>query len=255
MIRKNLDANWVIRENRTIMKRFHFFTIIFIFIIIGIAQAQSYQKADTGIQCIIDSLHIEIQFYNPNIVRLFKHPGDITVEKKSLSVIKIPQKTDFNIKQDGDLISLRSKKIEIEIDLKTGMIVFSKTNGELLLTEKENGTSFNSFIDVKNETFNVKQSFVLENDEAIYWQSFTLDAFDTTDPDGDSYSVLWFHYPETGSYNKEIKINGAENVHKAFVTAPDVNKKETAHIILKVTDGGTPQLSRYKRVILNIILD
>jgi Protein of unknown function (DUF1593) len=82
--------------------------------------------------------------------------------------------------------------------------------------------------------------------------SFTLDAFQSYDPDGDNISFLWFHYPEAGTYKKPIKTNGSENIYKAHFTAPEVNKEETAHFILKVTDKGEPQLSRYKRVIVTI---
>jgi PelA/Pel-15E family pectate lyase len=82
---------------------------------------------------------------------------------------------------------------------------------------------------------------------------FTLDAFNTTDPDGDNVSFLWFNYPEAGTYKKLIKVNGAENVHMAYFKAPEVDKKETAHFILKVTDKGKPQLSRYKRIIVTIL--
>jgi len=81
---------------------------------------------------------------------------------------------------------------------------------------------------------------------------FTLNAFNTHDPDGDHVSFLWFHYPEAGSYKKTIKVNGAENIYKADFTAPVVDKEETAHFILKVTDKGEPQLTRYKRVIVSI---
>lgn len=84
-------------------------------------------------------------------------------------------------------------------------------------------------------------------------ERFTLDAFDTTDPDGDSFSFLWFHYPEAGTWTQPIAVNGAENIHKAGFTAPEVEKQETAHFILKVTDKGEPELSRYKRVIVTIL--
>ena len=97
---------------------------------------------------------------------------------------------------------------------------------------------------------------VLSHPEQITVKSgegFTLDAFDTTDPDGDSFSFLWFNYPEAGTYKKLIKVNGAENVHMVNFTAPEVDKEETAHFILKVTDKGEPQLSRYKRVIVTIL--
>ncbi|OGC06618.1 hypothetical protein A2V82_05020 [candidate division KSB1 bacterium RBG_16_48_16] len=84
-------------------------------------------------------------------------------------------------------------------------------------------------------------------------EGFSLDASETTDPDGDNLSYLWFHYPEAGSYKKFIKIDSAENARGIYVIAPEVERKETAHFILKVTDKGKPQLSRYKRVIVNIL--
>ena len=83
-------------------------------------------------------------------------------------------------------------------------------------------------------------------------QSFTLDAFESTDPDGDNLSFLWFYYPEAGSYKKELTIGGAENVHMFYVKAPEVTKKETLHFILKLTDKGQPALTRYKRVIVTV---
>jgi hypothetical protein len=84
-------------------------------------------------------------------------------------------------------------------------------------------------------------------------EGFGLDASGTTDPDGDHLSYLWFHYVETGSYKKLIKIDSAENTRGVYVIAPDVEKEETTHFILKVTDKGRPPLSRYKRVVVNIL--
>jgi hypothetical protein len=83
-------------------------------------------------------------------------------------------------------------------------------------------------------------------------EGFSLDASDSYDPDGDSFSFLWFNYPEAGSYKKEIKVS-PENYPGVWIVAPEVEKKETAHFILKVTDKGTPQLSRYKRIIVTIM--
>lgn len=83
---------------------------------------------------------------------------------------------------------------------------------------------------------------------------FVLDASGTTDPDGDNLSYLWFNYPEAGSYKKTIRFDLAENLYKIFyIKAPVVENSETTHFILKVTDKGMPPLTRYKRVIVNII--
>jgi len=84
-------------------------------------------------------------------------------------------------------------------------------------------------------------------------ERINLDAFESYDPDGDSFAFLWFNYPEAGSYKKFINVDGAENVHSAGFIAPEVDKPETAHFIIKITDKGTPALSRYQRVIVTII--
>lgn len=81
---------------------------------------------------------------------------------------------------------------------------------------------------------------------------FGLDAENSYDPDGDNLSFLWFSYPEAGTYNKPL-ITVVENSHKIYLLAPKVEKKETAHIILRVTDKGTPALTRYKRIIVNLL--
>jgi len=84
-------------------------------------------------------------------------------------------------------------------------------------------------------------------------QGFSLDASTSTDPDGDSLSFLWFDYPEAGSYKKTVAVGAANNAHAIYVTAPQVDSPKTVHIILKVTDKGSPTLSRYKRIIVTVL--
>lgn len=82
-------------------------------------------------------------------------------------------------------------------------------------------------------------------------ENFGLDAH-ATDPDGDSLSFFWFQYAEAGSYKGAVLIKSAENMAHIDLVAPKVDKPETVHFILKVTDKGSPPLSRYKRVIVTI---
>lgn len=85
-------------------------------------------------------------------------------------------------------------------------------------------------------------------------EGFVLDAGGTSDPDGDNLSYLWLHYPEAGTYNKPVPFSYAENLYRIpYIKAPVVDKPETTHFILKVTDKGNPPLTRYRRVIVNII--
>ncbi|WP_336517974.1 nucleoside hydrolase-like domain-containing protein [Pollutibacter soli] len=85
-------------------------------------------------------------------------------------------------------------------------------------------------------------------------ESIRLSAAGTTDPDGDSMSYLWFQYPEAGTYPGIISFRPySPNLYEIPFTAPVVQSQQSIHIILKVTDKGSPALSRYKRIIVTVV--
>jgi len=83
-------------------------------------------------------------------------------------------------------------------------------------------------------------------------QGLGLSADGSTDPDGDSLSFLWSVYPEAGTCRQPVKIEGAENASGAWIVAPKVDRAETLHVILRLTDKGTPALSRYQRIVITV---
>ena len=91
-------------------------------------------------------------------------------------------------------------------------------------------------------------------------ESIQFDASDSTDPDGDTLSYHWFNYKEAGTYwafnwYKPLTIlNG--NSAKATLEIGErieLSKAQTTHLILAVTDSGSPALTRYQRIIINIL--
>jgi hypothetical protein len=83
---------------------------------------------------------------------------------------------------------------------------------------------------------------------------FKLDADGSYDPDGDALSYWWFQYPEAGTYEGLVSFSLAENLYNVHtIRAPEVDSPKTVHFILKVTDKGTPALSRYQRVIMTVV--
>ncbi|MFH0841217.1 MAG: nucleoside hydrolase-like domain-containing protein [Bacteroidota bacterium] len=84
---------------------------------------------------------------------------------------------------------------------------------------------------------------------------FKLDADGSYDPDGDNLSYWWFQYPEAGTYKGIVNFAPfSENLYNVHtIKAPVVTGPQTIHFILKVTDKGTPALSRYKRIIITVI--
>ncbi|MFL5746181.1 MAG: xylosidase, partial [Niastella sp.] len=123
------------------------------------SNAQSFQKTGLGIKAIINSTVIEIQYYSPTTVRVLKSPEERPFTKESLSVIKTPQKTAFQVKQQADWVNLKTPALNVALNLNTGAIVYSTVNGEYLLKEKQGGVQFTPFNDAGNNTFTVQQSF------------------------------------------------------------------------------------------------
>jgi Protein of unknown function (DUF1593) len=86
----------------------------------------------------------------------------------------------------------------------------------------------------------------------------SLNAEGSTDPDGDALSYEWFHYGEPGTLLLSSGRTGAPltiesaNGSSAWFIAPRVTRPETIHIILAVTDRGTPPLTRYQRVVITV---
>jgi hypothetical protein len=80
--------------------------------------------------------------------------------------------------------------------------------------------------------------------------SVRLSAAGTTDPDGDRIALSWWQYREAGSYAGEVTIEGAHAEH-ATIRMPEDSAGKTIHIILEAQDGGSPPLTRYRRVILS----
>lgn len=88
-----------------------------------------------------------------------------------------------------------------------------------------------------------------------------LSAALSSDPDGDTLSYEWFYYGEAGTFvmsaartGAPIKIEDGDKP-KAWFTVPSsrVFRTGTLHIIVAVTDNGTPALTRYERVIINVL--
>ena len=148
------------------MKKINF---VFFLLVLSIgAYAQSYSKTDLGIKTTVNSTAVEIQFYGPATVRVLKSPVGKTFTKESLSVVKKPETTKLAISQKGDVISLKSNKLKVDVDVKSGIITYFTPAGIQLLSEKEAGATFNDFNDAGSKTYTVNQSFTLDKDEAIY---------------------------------------------------------------------------------------
>jgi alpha-D-xyloside xylohydrolase len=148
------------------MRIFYLFVALLTISVVG--SSQNWQKTNLGVKARINTTDVEIQFYGASIVRVVKSPEGISLSKESLSVVKKPEATEYSVKQNGDELMLKNKSIDIALNLKSGKVTFKNAKGELLLNEKESGSSFVDFNDAGVKTYSVMQSYILDKDEAIY---------------------------------------------------------------------------------------
>jgi hypothetical protein len=102
--------------------------------------------------------------------------------------------------------------------------------------------------------------------DATAGQTITLDAAGTRDPDGQPLTYKWMLYPEaglTGTRGADVDLTADEQpMAKIAVKSPcrpvwlpgliPCRGAGVMHIILAVTDNGSPRLTSYRRIILHV---
>jgi len=96
-------------------------------------------------------------------------------------------------------------------------------------------------------------------------QTISLDATGSSDPDHQSLSYHWFLYPEaglTGTHGADVSLSDDDSpVAKVTVKSPcrplwlpgiPCPGPGVMHVILAVTDDGSPPLTSYRRIIVNV---
>jgi hypothetical protein len=82
-------------------------------------------------------------------------------------------------------------------------------------------------------------------------QTVALSAIGSSDPDGQPLSYRWFHYREPGTFAGAITLANATTAQASF-TAPSVTSAATIHVVLEVTDNGTPALTGFRRAVVQV---
>jgi hypothetical protein len=83
-------------------------------------------------------------------------------------------------------------------------------------------------------------------------ETVSLDASSSRDPDGQPLHFEWVYYPEPGSYRGPALEIESRMEPRARFTAPRVDSPATVHVILSVTDSGSPALTRYRRIVVTV---
>lgn len=142
---------------------------------IGILSAQEVEKTDQGVKVATQGMDVEVKFYSPSIVRVYKTPEGQPYVNKSLVVTKTPEQTPVTFSRDGENVVLKSSDLKVEVNPLTGGICFYDAKGKQLLLDKDYGTQFIPKNDAGTPSYTVRGSFLLEKDEPIYGVGQVMD--------------------------------------------------------------------------------
>ena len=135
------------------------------------AWSQKYSQTETGIKASISDKQydVEVQWFNPNSLRVLKTPAGKTVEKNSISVIAKPEKSGIKIStsDNGDIV-MKSNSLIVTLNQKNGTMTYAKADGTILLKELENNKAFTPFNDAGKSTYTVYQGFQTDKEEGLY---------------------------------------------------------------------------------------
>jgi hypothetical protein len=73
-----------------------------------------------------------------------------------------------------------------------------------------------------------------------------------SDPDGNALTVQWWQYRDAGTYPGVVSISDPSAFSTKIGVPADAQSGQTIHMVLQVTDNGTPALTSYQRVVITV---
>ncbi len=117
--------------------------IPFLVVFSTISAFAQVKPADDGFSATVRGVDVKVEFYTPDIVRVLKTAATSNLENKKDFVVELaPQHPSVRVTSANGIARAVSSKLEVTMDLETGKIAFNDLQGTRLLAEKEYGAHF-----------------------------------------------------------------------------------------------------------------
>lgn len=117
--------------------------IPFLVVFSTISAFAQVKPADDGFSATVRGVDVKVEFYTPDIVRVLKTAATSNLEHKKDFVVELaPQHPSVRVTSANGIARAVSSKLEVTMDLETGKIAFNDLHGTRLLAEKEYGAHF-----------------------------------------------------------------------------------------------------------------
>lgn len=139
--------------------------------LISCSQNLNVRNTGTGMVVETETCQIEVVCYSDNIVRILKSPlsRHRNIPDSSLSVVMKPEKVRYAIRSIGDsIVTISTDSLTASLNLVSSTLSFSNAQGGSLVSEKPHSLTMEPMDDAGAPSFEVSQTFLLDDTEAIY---------------------------------------------------------------------------------------
>ncbi len=138
------------------------------FLSAAISDSKALRMDEIGLTIETQARLTRLEIWNEHTIRVLHSPTKELPKNSSFTVIARPQKVKWQYQDNDDYVMMRTAKLQVRVDKATGRVCFMDGNGETILAEAVNGTSFESATVGGAATYRVKQQFEFDPQEAYY---------------------------------------------------------------------------------------
>ena len=132
-----------------------------------------FVRLKSGVQFRLGSVSKNVIFYGPTTVRVNANLGKNHWKNRSIVIVDKPGKVGFSIVETPESVTLKSAKLRIAIDRKTGALSFMDGTGRLYTRESSDPQSIKQ-VDISGApTYEVENRLTLKPQEAIFGFGYT----------------------------------------------------------------------------------
>jgi alpha-D-xyloside xylohydrolase len=132
------------------------------------ANGFEHVRLEHGVQLRVNGMVKNVLFYGPATVRVNANLGESFATHPSLAVVAKPAAVKFEIADAADNITLKSARLHIVADKKTGALTFLSPDGTTVTREQAAAPALEQLTISSAPTYEVKQTFSLTPQESLY---------------------------------------------------------------------------------------
>jgi len=139
----------------------------------GAQDGFAYARLQHGVQFRAGGMTKNVIFYGPDTVRVNANLGANHWTSPSLVVVEKPGPVAFELEEGADTLTIKSAKLRIAIDRKSGALCFMDGSGRLFTRESLQPQSIKAVEISGAASYEVENRFTLKPDEAIFGFGYT----------------------------------------------------------------------------------